>query len=83
MIHYTVHAASDGKSAVFLGDAEPGARRYRLSYVVTQPGRMTITFEMAPAGTPEQFQKFKESCGKRKERVKGVKFGLSMFAEAA
>jgi hypothetical protein len=58
VIHYTVTAAGDGKSAVFLGDAEPGARRYRLTYIVTQPDHMTITFEMAPAGKPDQFQKF-------------------------
>lgn len=38
IIHYSISAAADGKSAVFLGDAEPSARRYRLSYVITQPG---------------------------------------------
>jgi hypothetical protein len=60
IIHYTVTAAADGKSAVFLGDTEPGARRYRLTYVITQAERMTITFEMAPPGTPDLFQKFIE-----------------------
>jgi hypothetical protein len=48
---------SNGKSAVFLGDAEAGARRYRLTYAVTQPGHMTITLEMASPGKPDQFQK--------------------------
>jgi len=60
VIHYTVTASADGKIAVFLGDAEPGARRYRLTYTVTEPGLMTVTFEMAPAATPDQFQKFIE-----------------------
>jgi len=60
IIHYSVTAGADGKSAIFLGDAEPGARRYRLTYVITQPEHMTITFEMAAPGTPDQFQKFIE-----------------------
>lgn len=60
IIHYTVTAASDGKSAVFLGDAEPGAQRYRLTYTVTLPGHMTIAFEMAAPDKPEQFQKIIE-----------------------
>jgi hypothetical protein len=60
VIHYTVTASSDGKGAVFLGDAEPGAPRYRLTYALTQPDHMTITFEMAPPGKPDQFQKFIE-----------------------
>ena len=49
VIHYTVTAASDGKKAVFLGDIETGARRFRLTYTVTQPEHMTITFEICPA----------------------------------
>jgi len=60
VIQYTVMASSDGKSAVFLGDAEPGARRYRLTYALAQPDHMTITFEMAPPGKPDEFQKFIE-----------------------
>jgi hypothetical protein len=60
VIDYTVTASSDGRGAMFLGDAEPGAPRYRLSYTLTQPDHMTITFEMAPPGKPDQFQKFIE-----------------------
>jgi hypothetical protein len=58
VIHYTVTAARDGKSAVFLSDAEAGAPRYWLTYTFTPPERMTITFEIATPGTPEKFQKF-------------------------
>jgi hypothetical protein len=60
VIHYTVTAGNDGKSAVFLGDVEAGARRYRLTYTITEPGRMAITFEMAPPDKPDQFQRFIE-----------------------
>jgi len=65
VIHYTVTAANGGKGAVFLGDAEAGARRYRLTYTLTQPEHLTITFEMAPPGKPEQFQKFIEGKMRR------------------
>jgi hypothetical protein len=58
VIHYTVTAAPDSASAVFLGDNEPGARRFRLTYTVTEKDRMTITFEMALPGKPDSFQKF-------------------------
>ena len=60
IIHYTVTSASDGKSVVFLGDNEPGARRFRLSYATLEPGRMNITFEMAPPDKQDQFQRFME-----------------------
>jgi hypothetical protein len=69
VINYTVRAATDGKSAVFLGDAEPGMRRFRLTYSVRQPGHMTIRFEMAPAGQPDQFQKFIEGKLRRSEEA--------------
>jgi len=65
IINYTVRASEDGKSAVFLGDSEPGARRYRLTYVLAKPDHMTITFEMAPPETPDKFQKFIEGKLKR------------------
>ncbi|HEV2289865.1 MAG TPA: hypothetical protein VGR81_13050 [Candidatus Acidoferrales bacterium] len=58
VIHYTVSAAPGGKSAIFLGDIEPGAPRYRLTYTITTPGHMTIDFKMAPPSSPGQFQKF-------------------------
>ena len=65
VIHYTVTASGDGKGAVFLGDAEAGARRYRLTYALVQPEHMTITFEMAPPGKPDQFQRLIEGKMRR------------------
>lgn len=62
VIHYTATAPTDGKidgkSAVFLGDVETGAPRYRLTYAVTQPEHVSITFEIAPPGHPDQFHKY-------------------------
>lgn len=66
VIHYTVSAAFDGKSVIFLGDPDPGHPRYRLTYAITQPGHMTITLEMAPA-KPDQFQKIIDGRMKRSD----------------
>jgi hypothetical protein len=60
VISYTVTASADDKSVVFLGDIADGSPRFRLTYTLTQPGHMTIAFEMAPPGKPDQFQKFIE-----------------------
>ncbi len=38
--------------------ADGRPRRCGLMYTVRRPGHMTITFEMAPPGKPDQFQKF-------------------------
>ncbi|HKR26683.1 MAG TPA: hypothetical protein VJS11_04480 [Acidobacteriaceae bacterium] len=57
VIHYTVTAGSDGLTAVFLGDTEPGHARYRLTYALTQSAHMTITLEMAASDKPDQFRK--------------------------
>jgi len=57
VINYTVTARDNGASAVFLGDAEAGQQRFRLSYTLIAPGRMTINLEMAPADQPNQFQR--------------------------
>ena len=55
-INYTV-TASDG-SAVFLSDTEAGAPLYRLTYIATQPEHVSLTFEIAPPGQPDQFHKY-------------------------
>ena len=60
VIDYTVTASADGKSVVFLGDIAAGSPRFRLTYTLTQPGHITLAFEMAPPGKPDQFQKFIE-----------------------
>jgi hypothetical protein len=57
VINYTVSVPDNGPSAVFLGDAEAGQQRFRLSYTLIAPGRMTINLEMAPPDQPNQFQR--------------------------
>ena len=60
VINYMVSVSSDGKSIVFLSDPQSAGPRFRLTYVVTQPDKMALTFEMAPADKPDQFKKFIE-----------------------
>ena len=57
VINYTVTPRDNGPSAVFLGDAEAGQQRFRLSYTLIAPGRMTINLETAPPDRPDQFRR--------------------------
>ncbi len=58
VINYTVSVSSDGKSIVFLSEPQAAGPGYRLTYVMTEQGKMSLTFEVAPTG--KQFQKFIE-----------------------
>jgi hypothetical protein len=60
VIDYTVTTSADGKSVIFLGDIVADSPHFRLTYTLTQPGHITLAFEMAPPGKPDQFQKFIE-----------------------
>ena len=60
VINYAVKVSSDGKTVVFLSDPQLAGPRFRLTYVVTQPDKMTLTFEMAPPDKPEQFRRIIE-----------------------
>jgi hypothetical protein len=57
VIHYTASFSADGKQLVFLGDSSPGGPRYRLTYVLTAPDRMTVELDMAQSATPATWQK--------------------------
>ena len=50
----------DGKSIMLLSDPRDAGSRYRLTYLLTQPDRITLTFEIASAEKPDQFKKFIE-----------------------
>jgi len=60
VIAYTVTGSTDGKSVVFLGDVSAKEPRFRLTYTLTQPGHITIAFEIAQPDKPDQFQRFIE-----------------------
>jgi len=57
IIHYTASFSPDGKQLVFLGDRPASGPRYRLTYVITAPDRMTVELDMAQPATPDTWQK--------------------------
>lgn len=65
VIRYTVELAADARSAVFV--SEPGAGpRFRLTYRETEPGRVSLKFEIAPPDKPDAFSLYIESTARRK-----------------
>jgi len=65
VINYEVSFSADGDKITFLSEAQPAAPRYRLSYIYSAPGRMTVTLEMAQPGKPDEFQKIVEGKVRR------------------
>ncbi len=65
VINYAISVSGDAKSVTFLSDAQTGAPRYRLTYAVTQPDKMSVTLEAAQPDKPDQFQKIVEGVVKR------------------
>jgi hypothetical protein len=60
VINYTISISGDRKSVAFLSDVQTAAPRYRLTYAVTQPDKMSVTLELAQPDKPDQFQKIVE-----------------------
>jgi len=65
-IHYSVQPSGDGNSVVFLGDTQPGAPRFRLSYKKIDADKIAGMFEIAPPGKPEEFAKYLDWIARRK-----------------
>ncbi|HEX5315986.1 MAG TPA: Ig-like domain-containing protein, partial [Candidatus Kapabacteria bacterium] len=58
VIQYTATWSSDGNTLTFLSDPLPASPRYRLTYFHKKADQMSLTFEIARPGNPDQFQKF-------------------------
>ncbi|MFN2578271.1 MAG: hypothetical protein ABR607_11340 [Pyrinomonadaceae bacterium] len=63
-INYIITVSSDGKTITFLSDPRDTGPRYRLTYVLTKPDQIALTFEIAPDKT-DQFKKFIEGRVRR------------------
>lgn len=63
VIRYTVTV--EGKTIRFLGDVNPGAPRFRLTYTMTGADEVRIQFEMAPPGKPEAFNPYLDATARR------------------
>lgn len=57
VIPYVVMFSADDKTVTFVSEAQPKQPRYRLTYLRLEPGRMTVTLEMAQPDHPDQFSK--------------------------
>jgi hypothetical protein len=66
VIQYSVTAADDGKSLVFLSDAVPSQPRFRLTYAKAKGETVNVKFEIAPPGKDE-FKTYVEGTVRRKE----------------
>ncbi len=60
VIHYTVSVSFDGNTVTFLGDSEPVAPQYRLSYARLGENKMSILLEAAQPNDAGHFQKIVE-----------------------
>jgi hypothetical protein len=67
IIHYVVTASADKQALTFLGDAEHGRPRFRLSYTQEKAGSVNIKFEIAPPGKPGEFKTYLEGKVRRKK----------------
>lgn len=52
VIRYEVQSPTPG-TLVFLSEARPGTPRFRLTYTASGPGKIALTFEIAPPGATE------------------------------
>lgn len=53
LIHYVRAEVAPGRSVAFSSAAAPGAPVYRLTYVLSAPGELAISFGMIPPGAAE------------------------------
>jgi hypothetical protein len=66
IIQYSIKAMPEQKSLVFLSDAGPAEPRFRLTYTLGQDDLLTITFDIAPPGKPDQFMTYLKGTARRK-----------------
>lgn len=66
VIRYAVTVDAGGKTVQFLSDVAPNAPRYRLSYTSTGKDTVSIKFEIAPPGKPEEFKAYIGATAHRK-----------------
>ena len=65
VIHYTAGFSEDGKTFTFLSDLEAAGPRFRLSYTKAEGGSLSIKFEIAPPGRPDQFTTYVEGVARQ------------------
>jgi hypothetical protein len=69
VIAYAVEQSRDPETVRFIGDAQPGSPRYRLTYTATGPDTLDLTFEIAPPGQPEAFATYISASAQRRSAL--------------
>ncbi len=57
-INYLVTVSDDQRTFTFVSDPRDTGPHYRLTYQLTPPDQIALTFEVAPEDRPEQYRKF-------------------------
>ena len=65
VIHYSVKINQSAATATFLSEPEAEVPSYRLTYTGKGPDAVSIKFEVAPPGKPDQFQAYIEASAER------------------
>lgn len=67
VIHYSVEFSRGSNTVAFLSDLVASAPRYRLTYAKTGPETIRLTFDIAPADTPDAFSRYIEATARKKK----------------
>jgi len=66
VINYSASLSEDLKTITFVSDINPAAPRFRLIYTKRDENTMSISFEFAPPGKPDEFSKYLDGVVKKK-----------------
>jgi hypothetical protein len=58
VIHYSISFSPDSDSVILASDVIEGAPRFRFTYTKTEPGKLKVSFDIAPPGNPEKFANY-------------------------
>ena len=68
VIQYNLSVSADQRMLTFLSDPQPSGPRFRLSYTKADADSVTVKFEIAPPGKPDEFKTYLEGKVHRKGR---------------
>lgn len=66
VIQYTAEFSADKSALTFISDIQPSAPRFRLAYKKMGNDLLSIKFEIAPPGKPDEFAPYLEAAAQRK-----------------
>jgi hypothetical protein len=67
VIQYAVSPLPDKKALVFVSNPDPAGPRFRLTYTKGEEEKVTVRFEIAPPGKPNDFRTYLEGIVHRKK----------------